>query len=447
MFVADWVPTNSFVAIANCTLGTVYNEAGQQTDCTIRPTTQPRTDTSSFTLGETDTGGTVTWIAFEIQAETAFTLDQSAFRFRADDGSETTATWLTTQNTIPTTDYSTPPEPAMKWTPGHYMQVTDWWARTPANRFTYYDASEFASSANFAGASMMFTWSMLESNTTRGDYTDGIALVTAEIAKLQSLAVPKKLIISIWDQYPGDGAVNWPDSDDYFPHYLKDAGVLVSMSDRITWKKWDATTMGWFIDMINAYGAVFDGNAAVEMIRPCQESSLPSSTPGGFSYSGYVTQMERLVDALKVAWPSTNVWFPMNWGPGPLQSDVSDFCAYCAASAVAIGGPDVAPGWGIWADDVIDGTYGSHDYRGEVPIVYSVETSELGEDTVGVAGGYTIQEVYDFIDGDMHCTHMLWDHNTYVGDSTNQQWYGADGIVNITAANPLNHTTYPTAYP
>ena len=69
MVCLDWQQTNSYAAIANCTLGTVYNETGFQTAVAIRPTTQPRTDASAFTIGETDTAGRITFVAFEVQAE------------------------------------------------------------------------------------------------------------------------------------------------------------------------------------------------------------------------------------------------------------------------------------------------------------------------------------------------------------------------------------------
>lgn len=65
----DWNATNTFAAATNCTLAaSVYHEASQQTVAAVRPTTQPRSDASSFTIGETDTGGKVAWIAWEVQA-------------------------------------------------------------------------------------------------------------------------------------------------------------------------------------------------------------------------------------------------------------------------------------------------------------------------------------------------------------------------------------------
>lgn len=65
---ADWNQTNTFAAGANCTIQGTYNETGFMTCTIVRPTTQPRTDAAAFTLSETDTGATIAYIAFEIQA-------------------------------------------------------------------------------------------------------------------------------------------------------------------------------------------------------------------------------------------------------------------------------------------------------------------------------------------------------------------------------------------
>ena len=64
----DWGATNSFTPIANCTQQSTHHVASGYTGTFIRPTTQPRTDANAFTIGETDTAGTIAWIAFEVQA-------------------------------------------------------------------------------------------------------------------------------------------------------------------------------------------------------------------------------------------------------------------------------------------------------------------------------------------------------------------------------------------
>lgn len=72
MLCGDWGQTNTFAPLANCSKEVAdSNIAGQYTTCLLRPTTQPRPDGAAFTLGETDTAGTIAYIAFEVVAAAA----------------------------------------------------------------------------------------------------------------------------------------------------------------------------------------------------------------------------------------------------------------------------------------------------------------------------------------------------------------------------------------
>lgn len=73
MVLGDWAAidpaSGGMAAGANCSLEVAdYFESGAMTAAVIRPTTQPRTDTTLFTLAESETGGIVSGIAFEVQA-------------------------------------------------------------------------------------------------------------------------------------------------------------------------------------------------------------------------------------------------------------------------------------------------------------------------------------------------------------------------------------------
>jgi hypothetical protein len=68
MIAGDWAATNSFAGAANCTLDQTRTDAGAYSSALLRPTTQPRSDGAAFTIGETDTAGTIAWVAFEVQA-------------------------------------------------------------------------------------------------------------------------------------------------------------------------------------------------------------------------------------------------------------------------------------------------------------------------------------------------------------------------------------------
>ena len=68
MVVADWQASDTFAANANSVIAEKYHQAGQMTAAFIRPAIQPRPDGSAFTIGETDTAGKISWIAFEVRA-------------------------------------------------------------------------------------------------------------------------------------------------------------------------------------------------------------------------------------------------------------------------------------------------------------------------------------------------------------------------------------------
>jgi hypothetical protein len=68
MIVSDWNATNTFSGASNCTLANTYHSAGVFTSTVIQPTTQPRTDSNAFTIGEADTGATNAWVACEVKA-------------------------------------------------------------------------------------------------------------------------------------------------------------------------------------------------------------------------------------------------------------------------------------------------------------------------------------------------------------------------------------------
>ena len=75
MVAGDWAATNTFAAIANVTLEQTFNQPGFYTSAFLKPTTQPL-GAGAFTIGETDTSGTIAWIAFEIQAAGGAAPDQ-----------------------------------------------------------------------------------------------------------------------------------------------------------------------------------------------------------------------------------------------------------------------------------------------------------------------------------------------------------------------------------
>lgn len=69
LFAGDWNAANVLTGGTNCSLeGSRSHLTNQQTAALIRPTTQPRSDASAFTIASAGAGQKIAWCALEIQA-------------------------------------------------------------------------------------------------------------------------------------------------------------------------------------------------------------------------------------------------------------------------------------------------------------------------------------------------------------------------------------------
>lgn len=68
MMCGSWDNGETWGAAANCTVDQSFAGGGGAT-ALIRPTTQPRPDAASFTIGETDISTGIAWIAYEVLAD------------------------------------------------------------------------------------------------------------------------------------------------------------------------------------------------------------------------------------------------------------------------------------------------------------------------------------------------------------------------------------------
>lgn len=320
----------------------------------------------------------------------------------------------------------------MKWNPGHYMQIGRGNADTvQPQRFVYYD--DIATNTNIVGVVVPFRWNMLEG--AQGDYSAGIATIRAEIAKLKSLSSPKRLYVRIIDN-----GFNQPASD-IFPSYLIETGATFETNTSSIWRKWNANYMDAYIAMVTAYAVEFDDEPYFEGLYLIRETALGwggSQPPPDYDNTAYVTQLQRLALEAKTAWTKTNVIMPTNFIGG--QSVMDSHIAYLASIGVGIGGPDVLPppSVGTHAYKTLTGDSGGHDYRGEIPVQYSIEASELG----GSLGSWMPSDLYDFANGTLQTSHLFWQRNYSTGQ-TEQQW---PAIMEFIADNPLTYTAPPAVY-
>lgn len=378
----------------------------------------------------------------------------------------------------PTPPPSAPPSGgAKKWHPGHYMQT--WrnssylfspdYATAQKVRFADYDS--IASNANIKGVRTYYMWSMLE-GATHGDYAAGFALLHAEINKVKGLAQPKRLVVIVMDSANYSICNSQACQNNFFPSYFVAAGCVgASTSNGIQTKikSWDPVCRGYLTDMMKAYGAEFDREPFLEGFMFPYETIMPPDTPG-YSADAYDKGMKEIILAMSKAFPTTNLGMTLNYFIDPAHT--ASLAAYAASIGVGWGDGDTCNGadtqGGTWGHQVTIGLMGGHDYRGEVPLMWGVEASELGYGVVcgplspspdNPPSGYSAKQVYAVTNDQIHTNFMYWEHNIFIG-ANSQRWYNCDpdgaancaqtsnpgGILTLINTTPLTHTACPTVY-
>ena len=293
--------------------------------------------------------------------------------------------------------------PAIKWHPGHYMQVLRGAGyRKQRARFSQYD--EIAYETALEGVVVPFTWSQLES--ARGDYSAGLELVRTELDKLRNLPVPKRMFIRMMDS----GYLKPCPATSMMPEYVSDAGGTFGTGKGCMWRRWDPTIMGYYIDMLKAYAAAFDDDPFLEGIVVLREIPLAwggTEAPSDYSNARYREQLDRPMTEAVAAFEKSLVVSPTSWVAS--EDHTTRHIAHVHSISGAVGNMDVCPDCDMWADRAVRGELGGVDFRGSMPLVYSVETSVLGLDAVGPNGGYTPAEIYAWADGVQRVTHLVRD--------------------------------------
>jgi hypothetical protein len=329
-------------------------------------------------------------------------------------------------------------KPRKKWHPGHYMQLMNGETDTDQNyRFARYD--EIADNANIEGVSYAFRWSMLEGDT-RGDYSAGFALLHAELDKLESLAIPKRLIIRMNTIAYGKTCP----AKTHFPSYVINNGWLFETSSCII-KFWEAAPTEAYIDLLNAYAAEFDDEPYFEgiyLIRETAPGWQGRPVAPDFSPSAYISNMERIVAAAGAAFEKTNAVQSLNYLG--TQNDVNEHMAYIFSRGVGHGAPDLLPEKcadraPVQSDISYLGLSGGvEDWRGTLPSIRSIEVTQMGLNL----GDCTPSQLYDYGNHTIKASHILWQRNTFAGTAA-QQW---PAILKFIQTNPVTNTACPKMY-
>jgi hypothetical protein len=332
------------------------------------------------------------------------------------------------------------PMPKKKWNPGHYMQLkNNDEMDVQANRFKLYD--EIADNKDLEGVVWKVKWSLLE-GSTRGDYSDGFALIHAELDKLESLAVPKRFVLRFESIAFGKTCPAG------FPKYLEANGWLFQTFNCL-FKKWNDEAVDAWIDMIEAYAAEFDDEPFFEAVYLIKESSVGlrgAEPPPDFSMAAYWKNLRRIMAAGGKAFVKTNAVMSLNHAPG--QDAMNAAMQYAYDQGLGHGDPDTVPK-SCWKGDPYpkkgDVAYagmksygGVRDFRGDMPSLRSAEVSEMGLKL----GDCYPSELYDHINNFIQASHMFWSHNTYAG-TEGQQW---QAILEFIKTHPMTNTACPKLY-
>jgi len=357
-------------------------------------------------------------------------------------------------------------------------------------RFAVYDTSAIANNANIKTILIQIPWSVFEYGG-QGVYTPAFDMLQAEVTKLQSLAQPKSLILSIIEVRYNDPI------NAIFPPYIKQMGVAWTSGSvppsgstcmygptEAPWlvevKWWNTACMNPYTALVEALGAEFDDVVGFEGLSFMNETAYTygsNAATEGFSAANFNTNLRAMVTAGAAAWPHSLAIIPVTYTFNGSQSNLISLVSLAASLGVGIGAGDTCLPWRpsdgvtsgecnwdgvrIWRGDI-----GGHDYRGtgsaanEIIYMSRIEASELGLNSVGASGGYTPTQLMDFAAGvlttggnfNLRANYMIWDYQNYASDGApcsgtvcqfNTATTGENAIIN-TRTFPAGNLACPT---
>lgn len=214
--------------------------------------------------------------------------------------------------------------PGPKWHPGHYAFVGH--AAIGGEHLA----------EHLRGVQRCYAWNRLEPSRDRYDF----ASVRADLDRLRKLG--RHLVLQL--QYKAFGK-----EARYAPSYIEGAafggGVYRASSGSLNPVIWNAAVGDRMEALLAALGREFDGDAALEAVvlpETAPSAGLAKAPQAGvdrFTSDGYAAALERLMLALRRAFPATVVIQYTNF-PGDLLERLA---AFMKGAGVGFGGPDVYP--------------------------------------------------------------------------------------------------------
>jgi hypothetical protein len=305
----------------------------------------------------------------------------------------------------------------IKWHPGHYAE-TQTYGTSAHVKTGAIPASVIADIANvpaIRGVTQRYNWSAIEPEKGKYDFR----VIEADLAKLRPHK--KRLIVLFMDRSWSDPSKepSNPKNKAHLPAYLG-SGIVDHPEYGHFAAIWTPQVMDRLILLDAAMAKRFDDEPLFEGMRYEEITAGLTAgkvgVPKEFSVAGMIHQWERFITAARWNWKSTNVFLNTNTLggiTGPLTLIEKAWHV-----GLGVGGPDVIPpgahDYQIAGDRVIQNRPDAkrkdnrdrfrRDYRGEIPISHSVQTSSLG----GKEGTFTPKQLADYAIGQMGDTHMSW---------------------------------------
>jgi len=295
---------------------------------------------------------------------------------------------------------SAPPSgTGIKWHPGVYPwylpqisgQYSGFWMDIPAveAKLANFITKAICPQPSLKGIRVFLTWASMEGDV-KGNYTAGLAMVHRLGDALWNCSSGHKyLMIAPLVTYFSSP----PSHETVFPKYLigtADGGTDSSGTYGITIanyficpqeicvlhaKVWEQPTADAYIDMMNAYGADLDDEPWFEGTEAYSETSF-NITNGyeGFSYDAVETQMNRVLPAMRAAFPHSGLRIAANF----IDSNARMLRLFSlgAQYAASVGGPDSIIHNQIQANEVFSGKTGT-DFRGVMPWLSDIQGPQL----------------------------------------------------------------------
>ncbi|MBW2529118.1 MAG: hypothetical protein JRI23_33380 [Deltaproteobacteria bacterium] len=233
----------------------------------------------------------------------------------------------------------------------------------------------------------------------------------------------------LWITIPNDSYRNQPADDACLPQWVSDNDWM-SKADGVARKvlrTWGTEPVDAYITLLHALAAGLDGEPFFEAITLNRETAVRGWDQPGFTQSAHNAGLLRLADEANRLFVQTNVSLAVNLAGS--QAEVNGLIdgLRSLAPKVGVSGPDTVPTY--VNDDVAQGlaypqdlsaynTIMGNEIGGGVssasvkqPIMWRVETSELGGGTAGsgsgtVPSGYVAQEAFDVANDHLKASHF-----------------------------------------